>query len=121
MSDASTPLPTTLAECHRRLLEMAAVHAKLQATSTQQQATIARQQATIDEQQTTIDAQQTLLRSLQRDLALMKRTLFGQRRERFEDPRQGLLFDSAEVSSPEQDGEANEDDRTGDSGASKED
>ena len=121
MSDASTPLPTTLAECHRRLLEMAAVHAKLQATSTQQQATIARQQATIDEQQTTIDAQQTLLRSLQRDLALMKRTLFGQRRERFEDPRQGLLFDSAEVSSPEQDGEANEDDRPADSGASKED
>jgi len=38
--------------------------------------------------------QQTAIDSLRRDLALMKRTLFGQRRERFEDPHQGLLFDS---------------------------
>ena len=48
------------------------------------------QQATIDEQQAAID-------SLRRDLALMKRTLFGQRRERFEDPHQGLLFGSVEI------------------------
>lgn len=35
--------------------------------------------------------------ALQRDLALLKRSLFGQRRERFEDPQQGLLFEAAEV------------------------
>lgn len=60
--------------------EMAAVHAK--------------QQATIEQQQATIDEQQAMLQSLQRDLALLKRSMFGQRRERFEDPDQGLLFDS---------------------------
>ncbi len=83
MPDDSVGLPTTLAECHAWMREMAAVGAQ--------------QQATINEQQATIDEQQRLLRSLQRDLALLKRSLFGQRRERFEDPRQGLLFDSAEV------------------------
>ena len=90
MSDASAPLPTTLAECHARLKQLAADNAAVKDVNT-------RHQATIDEQQATIDEQQALLQSLQRDLALMKRTLFGQRRERFEDPRQGLLFESAEV------------------------
>jgi hypothetical protein len=70
--------------------EMVAVHA-------QQQATIEKQQATIDQQQATIDEQQRGLKSFERDLALLKRALFGQRRERFEDPGQGLLFDFAEI------------------------
>ena len=87
MSDAAAPLPTTLA----------------------QQAIIDQQQATIEQQQATIDEQQTLLEKLQRDMALMKRTLFGQRRERFEDPRQGMLFDSAEVGGPNQDNNTNDD------------
>ncbi len=51
--------------------------------------------ALIQTQQATIDQQQETLESLQRDLALLKRTLFGKRRERFEDPDQQLLFDSA--------------------------
>jgi transposase len=88
MSDASPAPPTTLAECHARLAE--------------QQSLIDSQQATIEQQQTTIDDQQALLQTLQRDIALMKRTLFGQRRERFEDPRQGLLFDSAAIDELEQ-------------------
>ena len=93
MSAAFAPLPTTLAECHARLRE--------------QQGTIDTQQATIEQQQATIDDQQALLHALQRDIALMKRTLFGQRRERFEDPRQGMLFDSAEIDEAKQ-GDANE-------------
>ncbi len=101
MSDASfAPLPTTLAECHAWMQEMAVVNA--------------RQQATINEQQTTIDEQQRLLRAMQRDLALMKRTLFGQRRERFEDPRQGLLFDAAEVGQPEPQDNPSESDQDND-------
>jgi transposase len=80
MSDAAVPLPTTLAECHAKLLEQ-------QATIDEQQAHIATQQATLDEQQTTLEA-------MQLQLAMMKRMVFGQRRERFEDPRQGMLFDS---------------------------
>lgn len=88
MDANATPLPTTLAECHARIRELAAAGA--------------RQQATIQEQQATIDEQQELLRALQRDLALMKRTLFGQRRERFEDPRQGTLFDAVAVGDSDQ-------------------
>ncbi len=90
MSDSSPSLPTTLAECHAMITEMAAVNATLQAT---------------------IDEQQTTLQSMQRDLALMKRALFGQRRERFEDPRQGMLFASAVVGQPESDDASNQDDQ----------
>jgi hypothetical protein len=49
MSDPSGALPTTLAECHAWMRELADVHA--------------RQQATINEQQATIDEQQRLLRA----------------------------------------------------------
>jgi transposase len=81
----AVPLPTTLAECHAKLLE--------------QQAAIATQQATIDEQQ-------TILEAMQGDLAALKRMVFGQRRERFEDPRQGTLFDSLFI------GDASEEDES---------
>ena len=102
MSNAASPLPTTLDECHAALKRLAADNTALQADNTALQAVNLRQQATIDEQQTAID-------SMQRDLALMKRAMFGQRRERFHDPRQGLLFDSAEIGKPGQDDNANED------------
>ena len=82
MLDAAVILPTTLDECHAQLRQ---------------------QQATIDEHRATIDEQQTAISSLKRDLALIKRSLFGQRRERFDDPRQGLLFDAAEIGGPEPD------------------
>lgn len=104
MSDASAPLPTTLAECHARLREQLAIIA-------QQQATIDDQRTTIEQHHGTIEEQQTLLEKLQRDIALMKRTLFGQRRERFDDPRQGMLFDSAEVGSTNQDENAKDGDQ----------
>jgi transposase len=52
-------------------------------------------QATIEQQQQTIDEQQSVLEDLQRDFNLLKRSLFGHRRERFEDPDQGMLFDFA--------------------------
>lgn len=89
MSDPSPSLPTTLAECQAMITEMAAVNATLRAT---------------------IDDQQTLLQILQRDNALMKRSLFGQRRERFEDPQQGMLFDSVIVGPPESEDASNQDD-----------
>ncbi len=88
MDDNAAPLPTTLAECHAKIIELTESGA--------------RQQATIQEQQATIDEQQELLQALQRDIALMKRTLFGQRRERFEDPRQGTLFDAVAVGGSDQ-------------------
>lgn len=85
---SETPLPKTLAECH-------ALIAKQQGTLDQQQATIQQQQATIDEQQ-------GLLRALQNDVALLKRSLFGQRRERYENPDQRLLFDAVEIGESEE-------------------
>lgn len=99
MSNASPPLPITLAECHARLRE---------------------QQATIEQLQTAIDEQQTVLQDLQGNIALLKRALFGQRRERFEDPRQGMLFDSAEIGEPEQDDKASEGDSQADDDSSNE-
>ena len=107
MSNAASPLPTTLDECHAALKQLAVDNAALQTVNTQQQATI--------------DEQQAVIESMQRDLALMKRALFGQRRERFDDPRQGLLFDSAEIGEPGQDSTANEDDNTHESDSSNED
>ena len=73
MFDPSQPLPSTLEACHAQMRAM---------------------MATIEQQQATIEQQQTLLESLQRDLALLKRSMFGHRRERFDDPLQGTLFDS---------------------------
>ena len=100
MPDATTPstppLPTTRTECHAVIIEQSAVIAQLREI-------IAQQQATIDEQQ-------AMLLSMQRDMALMKRALFGQRRERFDDPRQGLLFDAVVVGGTSQDGVSGEDD-----------
>jgi transposase len=109
MPNATAPLPKTLDECRAQLRELAASNAALQAGNTQHQATITQYQATIDEQQEAID-------SLKRDLALMKRTLFGQRRERYDDPRQGLLFDSAEIGGPEPNADAENSDNTPENG-----
>jgi len=107
MSNAASPLPTTLDACHATLKQLAADNAALQAVNMQQQATI--------------DEQQAVIESMQRDMALMKRAMFGQRRERFDDPRQGLLFDSTEIGEPGQDRTANEDDNTHESDSSNED
>lgn len=64
------------------------------------QALVARQQEQLDQfksafgvQSETIEQQQQLIEKLQHELALLKRYIFGQRRERFIDPRQGRLFE----------------------------
>jgi len=101
MSDL--PLPQTLAECQ-------ALIANQQAIISQQQATLEQQQATIAEQQATIDEQQGLLKALQNDIGLLKRSLFGQRRERYEDPAQRLLFDFVELGEASEDSSDGEDD-----------
>jgi transposase len=93
---STPPLPTTLAECHAVIIEQASAIVQLRETISQQQATI--------------DEQQAVLQSMQRDMALMKRALFGQRRERFDDPRQGLLFDAVVVGGTSQGGVSGEDD-----------
>jgi hypothetical protein len=96
MPDATTPsstppLPTTLTECHAVIIEQSTVIAQLREIIAQQQATI--------------DDQQALLQSMQRDMAL-----FGQRRERFDDLRQGLLFEAVVVGEIQQGNVSGEDD-----------
>lgn len=49
--------------------------------------------ALIETQSETIEAQQQLIEKLQHEIGLLKRHIFGQRRERFIDPRQGKLFE----------------------------
>lgn len=65
-----------------------------------QQATIEQLQKQLDQvkstsgvQSETIEQQQQLIEKLKHELALFKRHIFGQRRERFIDPRQGKLFE----------------------------
>ena len=50
-------------------------------------------QALIETQSETIEVQQQLIEKLQHEVGLLKRHIFGQRRERFIDPRQGHLFE----------------------------
>jgi len=76
-----------------RIRELQQANAKLQADNATLQADNATLQGTVEQQQQTIDEQQAVLEDLQRDLKLMKRSMFGHRRERFEDPAQGMLFD----------------------------
>jgi transposase len=76
-----------------RIRELQQAHARLRTDNKKLQADNATLQATIEQQQQTIDEQQSLLEELQRERDLLKRSLFGHRRERFEDPDQGLLFD----------------------------
>lgn len=90
MSDSSAPLPTTLAGCHALIEELRSDNATMEELQSDN--------ATL---KATIEQQQDALHSLQRDLATMKRMIFGQRRERFEDSRQGTLFDSMEVGKPD--------------------
>jgi hypothetical protein len=63
-------------------------------------ALIATQQEQLDQlkstsgvQTETIEQQQQLIEKLQHEIGLLKRHIFGQRRERFIDPRQGKLFE----------------------------
>lgn len=71
-------------------------HSELLALAKQQDAVIRSQQETIDEQQ-------RLLKGMAHELALLKRSLFGSRRERFDDPRQGTLFDAQRIDEPDAD------------------
>ena len=64
---------------------------------------IAIQQEQIDAQQKQIASQQAQLEALANDLQLLKRALYGHRRERFDDPHQGTLFDSEWTGSPKDD------------------
>jgi len=66
---AEPELPTTVAACHDLLRE----------------------------KQATIEQLEEMIGTLQRDLALLKRSMFGHRRERFDDPGQGTLFDMTVV------------------------
>ena len=56
-------------------------------------ALIKERDAVIAVQQEQLEAQKELLESLAGEVKLLKRSLFGNRRERFDDPNQGTLFE----------------------------
>jgi transposase len=90
-------LPHDIARCHSVIEQL---HAQLQQITQQASleardaaARIAHREALLAEHKATIAAQQETIDQLAADNRLLKRSLFGSRRERYEDPGQGLLFD----------------------------
>jgi transposase len=79
-------LPNDLARCHQLIEQQ---RAELQAA----QERVAHLEALLAEHKQTIADQQQTITNLAADNKLLKRNLFGSRRERYEDPTQGLLFD----------------------------
>jgi transposase len=79
-------LPSDLARCHALIEQQ---RADLQAA----QERVAHLEALLAEHKETIADQQQTIENLAADNKLLKRSLFGSRRERYEDPTQGVLFD----------------------------
>jgi transposase len=79
-------LPNDLSRCHVLIEQQ---RADLQAA----QERIAHLEALLAEHKQTIADQQQTIADLAADNKLLKRSLFGSRRERYEDPAQGVLFD----------------------------
>jgi transposase len=79
---------------------------QIDAIENQRQQEVQRQQAEkLAEQDQTIAEQQATIDRLTADIALLKRAMFSSRRERFiDDPRQGFLFNSAELNIAKQPG-----------------
>lgn len=90
MTSPESAFPSTLAECHAMMEGVIAAKEATLEINVELQATVEQLRKSNAEQQAALEA-------LGRELALLKRSMFGQRRERFEDPRQAMLFDSAVV------------------------
>jgi transposase len=76
---------------------------ELLALLAERDAALAERDATIGAQQETIDELQQLIKTLGSEVSLLKRSLFGRRRERFDDPNQGTLFDAQWIGTDEAD------------------
>jgi transposase len=83
---------------------------QLQSQLNQRDAQLAERNATIRAQQETIAELQQLIQALGQEVALLKRSLFGRRRERFDDPRQGTLFDAQRIDQAAEEGLAGDED-----------
>ena len=79
-------LPNDLSGCHALIEQQ---RADLQASKER----VAHLEAQLAEHKETIADQQQTITNLAADNKLLKRSLFGSRRERYEDPAQGVLFD----------------------------
>lgn len=82
-----------IVQLQARLLAAASQERDAEAHIAHLEALLAQSQERIAEQQQTID-------NLAADNALLKRSIFGSRRERFTDPAQTFLFDTATLDSP---------------------
>jgi transposase len=83
---SGSELPNDLACCHALIEQQCA---DLQGAKER----VAHLEALLAEHQQTIADQQQTITGLTADNKLLKRSLFGSRRERYEDPAQGVLFD----------------------------
>jgi transposase len=86
MTSPLPELPRDIAQCHA-LIE------RLRTELQQAEARVSHLEALVVEHQETVAEQKKTIEKLTEDNKLLKRSLFGSRRERYEDPTQGLLFD----------------------------
>ena len=82
---SSSELPNDLASCHALIEQQ---RADLQTAERR----VSHLEAQLAEHKQTIADQQQTITNLAADNKLLKRSLFGSRRERYEDPMQGVLF-----------------------------
>jgi transposase len=97
-------LPNDLAGCHALIEQQ---RADLQALKER----VAHLEALLAEHKQTIADQQQTITNLAADNKLLKRSLFGSRRERYEDPTQGVLFDVKLLKAETPEEENDEDDQ----------
>lgn len=95
MYSSRPELPNDIAGCHRVIEQL---HAEAVAAAER----LAHLDALLAEHQKTIETQDQTIENLTADNKLLRRSLFGSRRERYDDPLQGLLFDPATLSDAEQ-------------------
>jgi transposase len=100
MSTTHSQFPDDLASCQALIGQLQAENQHLREQVAEREseakklASRARHlEALLDEHRETVVDQQRTIENLTADNKLLKRSLFGSRRERYEDPAQGLLFD----------------------------
>lgn len=111
MTSPQSGLPNDLAGCHALIEQLRAENEGLRKQVAQQPeaedaaSRISHLEALVAEHKETIAAREEVIEKLAADNKLLRRSLFGSRRERYDDPAQGLLFDTSPLKDSEQDGE----------------
>ena len=116
MTSSHPELPNDLAGCHALIEQLREENERLTEEAAQQQketqkaeSRVSHLEALVAEYKETIAAQDETIENLAADNKLLRRSLFGSRRERYDDPAQGLLFDGTPLEEEPSEEESDED------------